>query len=140
VPLDRPHELKLFGGYQIPKIEVSLNGYYRTLSGQTYTPFNRVASGRVNWTSSVDVQLDEQGGYRNDLLRILDLRLEKVFSTGVHRFGIYADIENVFNAGTASTRNARYPSVAISGATVDFGGATAVIPARQATFGARWSF
>lgn len=140
VPLDRPHEFKVFVGYQIPKVEVALNALFRGTSGQTYTPFNRVAAGRVNWTGSVDVQLEEQGSHRVEALRLLDLRLEKVFSVDVHRFGIYVDIENALNSGDVLTRNARYPSVAISGNTVTFGGATAVTPARQATFGVRWSF
>ncbi|MEW6320250.1 MAG: TonB-dependent receptor [Acidobacteriota bacterium] len=140
VPLDRPHEFKLFAGYQIPKIEVALNGYFRALSGTTYTPFNRVSSSRFNWTSSIDVQLEEQGSYRNDKLALLDLRLEKVFNVGVHRFGIYADLENVFNSGTVITRNARFPSVSISGNSVAFGNATAVTSARQGTVGLRWSF
>jgi hypothetical protein len=140
VPLDRPHEFKLFAGYQIPKIEVSLNGYWRSLSGQTYTAFSRQAASRFNWTSSLDVQLEEQGTDRVETLNLLDLRLEKVFNAGVHRFGIYADIENVFNANAALTRNARYPTVSISGNPVQYGSVTAVTAARQTTFGVRWSF
>ncbi len=140
VPLDRPHEFKAFAGYQIPKIEVSVNGYFRSVSGQTYTPFSRQTAGRVNWTGSVDVQLEEQGTDRIKALNVLDVRLEKVFSIDVHRFGIYADIENVLNASAALTRNARFPSAAIAGNTVLYGGVTAVTAARQATFGVRWSF
>ena len=140
VPLDRPHEIKGFAGYQIPKVEVSLNAAFRRVSGQTYTPFTRVTAGRVNWTSSNDIQIDTQGSERIDALNVLDLRLEKVFSRDVHRFGIYADIENALNGSAILTRNARFPSASIAGNTVNFGGATAVTPARQITFGVRWSF
>ena len=140
VPLDRPHEVKVFAGYQVPVIEVAVNASFRGTSGTTYTPFNRVASGRVNWTSSVDVQLEPQGSYRNDAIRILDLRVEKVFAVDVHRFGVYVDVENATNSGIVTTRNARFPSVGIRGNTVLFGSATAVAPARQITIGARWSF
>jgi hypothetical protein len=35
---------------------------------------------------------------------------------------------------------ARFPSASIAGNTVNFGGVTAVTPARQITFGVRWSF
>ncbi|MGH9176674.1 MAG: hypothetical protein ACRD1H_20055, partial [Vicinamibacterales bacterium] len=87
-----------------------------------------------------DVQIEEQGSYRNDKLNIVDLRLEKVFNAGFNRFGVYADIENVFNAGTVSSRQTRFPLAAISGNDVLFGWPTAVISARQVTFGARWSF
>ena len=140
VPLDRPHEFKAFAGYQIPRIELSVNGYFRHLSGQTYTPFARVSATRVNWTASNDIQLEAQGNNRIKALRVLDLRLEKVFAVDVHRFGLYVDIENALNASAALTRNARFPSASIAGNTVAFGGVTAVTPARQVTFGARWSF
>ncbi len=140
VPLDRPHEFKAFVGYQVPKVEVSVNGIWRTLSGQTYTAFSRQAASRFNWTSSIDVHLEEQGTDRVETLNLLDLRVEKVFNAGVHRFGIYADIENVMNANASLTRNARYPTVSISGNTVQYGAVTAVTAARQTTFGVRWSF
>ncbi len=140
IPNDRPHEFKMFAGYQIPVIELAVNASFRGVSGTTYTPFNRVASGRINWTSSADVQLAPQGSYRNDPVRILDLRVEKVFSYDVHRFGIYADIENATNSGVITVRNNRFPSVGIRGNTVLFGSPTAVNAARQITIGARWSF
>jgi Carboxypeptidase regulatory-like domain len=140
VPLDRPHEFKLFGGYQIPKVEVSFNAYYRHVSGQAYTPFFRVAAGRVNWTASNDVQLETQGENRIKAQNIVDLRLEKVFSFDVHRFGIYADIENAFNASAILTRQARFPSASIGGNPVAFGNVATVTPSRQITIGARWSF
>jgi hypothetical protein len=140
VPLDRPHEFKAFAGYQVPRVEVSLNAYFRHVSGQTYTPFTPVTSGRINWTASNNIQLEEQGQHRIDALNVLDLRLEKVFSFDVHRFGLYADLENALNSSAVLTANARYPSVSIAGNTVNFGGVTAVTPSRQITFGARWSF
>jgi hypothetical protein len=140
VPLDRPHEFKAFIGYQIPVVEVALNAAVTAVSGQSYTPFFRFTAGTINWTTSNDVFIEPQGSYRNDPIRTLDLRLEKVFSAGVNRFGVYLDAENVFNAGTVSTRQTRYPGAAISGTFVDFGDPTAVISARQLTFGARWSF
>ena len=59
---------------------------------------------------------------------------------GYNRFGVYADIENLFNVGTAITAQTRFPSAAISGNAVLFGSPSAVTPARQVTFGARWSF
>jgi hypothetical protein len=140
VPLDRPHELKVFFGYQVPKIEVALNAYWQNMSGSTYTPFSRITASTINWTGSVDVQIEPQGSYRNDRLNVVDLRAEKVFNFGIHRFGLYADVENLFNAGIVSTRQTRFPSASISGNTVEFGWPTAVISARQLTFGTRWSF
>ena len=140
VPIDPRHEFKLFFGYQIPKIEVGANMYYRSVSGQTYTPFQRITAATINWTATNDVFIEEMGSYRNDRLNIVDLRLEKVFSANYNRFGLYMDMENLFNAGTVTTRQDRYPNATISGNVVNFGNATAVTPARQVTFGARWSF
>ena len=40
---DRTHEVKLMGGYTIPKLEVGLNAYYRAISGGTYTPQTSVS-------------------------------------------------------------------------------------------------
>ena len=140
VPIDPRHEFKLFVGYQVPRIEVGLNSYFRSVSGQTYTPFQRIATSTNNWTASTDVWIEPQGSFRNDRLNIVDLRLEKVFSTGFNRFGLYMDMENLFNAGTVTTRQDRYPSAVVGGNPVLFGNATAVTPARQVTFGARWSF
>jgi hypothetical protein len=70
----------------------------------------------------------------------VDIRAEKVFSAGINRFGVYLDVQNLFNAGTVTARQTRYPNRAISGSTVLFGDPTAVTPARQATVGLRWSF
>lgn len=140
VPNDRPHEFKLFAGYQVPVIEVAVNASFRGVSGTTYTPFNRITATRGNWTASQDIQIEPQGSYRNDPVRILDVRVEKVFSYDVHRFGIYADIENATNSGVITVRNNRFPSVGIRGNTVLFGSPTAVTAARQITVGARWSF
>ena len=73
-------------------------------------------------------------------LHIVDLRLEKVFSAGFNRFGVYADMENLFNVGTAITAQNRFPERDDFGEHRALRLATAVTPARQVTFGARWSF
>ena len=140
VPLDRPNEFKLFVGYQIPKVEVALNAYWRSLSGTTYTPFSRISASTINWTGSVDVLIEPQGTHRNPQLDIVDLRLEKVFPLGFNRLGIYADIENLFNTGTIVSAQTRFPSATISGNRVLFGAPTGINAARQVTFGGRWSF
>ncbi len=145
VPIDPRHEVKIFFGYQIPRIEVGLNTLFRSVTGNTYTPFQRITAGTFGWNTSNDVQIEPQGSFRNDTLNLVDLRLEKVFNAGFNRFGIYVDVDNLFNVGTVTTRQTRFPGASITSPTgdsvfVDFGGATAVTAARQATFGLRWSF
>jgi hypothetical protein len=140
VGFDRTHELKIFAGYQIPKIEVAANVYLRVLSGVPWTPFQRVSAGTFNWTGSIDLLLEERGKRRLETQRLVDLRLEKVFQFTGHRMGLYLDGENLFNAGFITGVQARNPSATISGTAVLLGGPTAVTSARQLTFGGRWSF
>jgi hypothetical protein len=140
VGFDRTHELKIFAGYQIPKIEVAANVYLRVLSGVPWTPFQRVSAGTFNWTGSIDLLLEERGNRRLETQRLVDLRLEKVFQFSGHRLGLYLDGENLFNAGFITGVQARNPSATISGTAVLLGGPTAVTSARQLTFGGRWSF
>jgi predicted RecA/RadA family phage recombinase len=140
VGFDRTHELKVFGGYQIPVIDVAANVYYRYLSGLPWTPFQRVSSSTFNWTGSIDMLLEPRGSRRNEAQQLIDLRLEKVFNVGDNRFGLYVDGENLFNAGFKTAVQTRNPSATISGTSVPLGGVTAVTAPRQFTFGGRWSF
>lgn len=144
----RPHELKVFGSYQVPRIEMSINGYYRWLSGRTYSPFQRYGSSQINYPTSAGRQpfLEPRGGRRLESESVLDLRLEKTFDLGGRqRLAVYGDFQNVFNAGTVTAVNSRYPEVSVTlddGSTfpVAFEGPTAIIEPRRMIFGARWSF
>jgi len=148
-----PHELKVFGSYQIPKIEVSLNGYYRYLSGTAYAAYQRFSSSEINYPSSRGRQpyIEPRGDRRLDSLSILDLRIEKSFRLGEGNgtLGVYADIQNMFNAGTADDVNDRYPEAsvallddegAVETAPIEFRAPTRIIRPRRWLFGARWSF
>jgi len=77
---------------------------------------------------------------RNDFVHYFDLRAEKVFNVGPHRFGVFADIVNLFNSSGITSRQTRYPSTSIGGNTVLYQAPTGVQGAVQTTFGARWSF
>ncbi len=140
VSYDRTNEVKIYAGYQIPKAEVMLGAYYRIINGTPYTPYGRVSAGTINWSTSVNVFLEPRGSKRNDTLQTLDLRAEKVFDYGIHRFGVYLDATNLFNVGTVTGRQTRVPSTSISGNTVLYGDPTSVTTARQVTLGLRWSF
>jgi hypothetical protein len=137
---DRTHEFKTYISYQIPVAEVSLNAYYRFLSGATFNPVQRLAGSVFNYSASIDVNLEPLGSRRNDGLNLVDLRAEKIFNVGINRFGVYLDVANLLNNGTVITRQTRYPNRAISGFNVAFNDPTAVTPGRQATVGLRWSF
>ena len=101
----------------------------------------------MNWPFAyyVTPNLTAPGAYRNDNFNQTDIRFEKVFSVGFNRFGIYADLQNLFNQGIATARQDRYPSRNIPGPNgetnnVAFGDPRTLMTVRQATFGFRWSF
>jgi hypothetical protein len=140
VGFDRKHEIKVFAGYQVPKIEVSANMYWRMMSGTPWTPFQRVSASTFNWIGSIDLLLEPRGSRRVENMQVMDLRLEKVFNIGENRLGLYADGENLFNSGYTTAVQTRNPSASIAGTSVPLGGVTAIITGRQFTFGGRWSF
>jgi hypothetical protein len=94
----------------------------------------------INYSANIDLNIEPLGNRRNDGLSLVDLRAEKIFKYGIHRFGVYIDVVNLFNVGTVTSRQTRYPNRGISGFNVLFGDPTAVTPARQGTVGLRWSF
>jgi hypothetical protein len=154
---DRRHEVKIFAGYQIPKIEVSVNGGWTYLSGWPYAANFRISGSstkRLYWPSTITVNLDPPGSHMNDNQTNLDLRLEKVVKVGINRFGLYFDIANALNELTVLSRQARFPDRTLScpgggdpnvcapGAdvVVAFGDPLTVTAGRQLTLGLRWSF
>ena len=138
--MDRTHEVKTYLSYQVPTIEVGLNAYYRIMSGITYTAYQHISASAFNYTRAIDVNLVPQGSGRNPTLQLIDLRAEKIFNAGVNRFGIYFDVENLFNVGTVTGTQSRYPNRTLIGHTVYFGAPSGITTGRQATLGLRWSF
>jgi hypothetical protein len=153
----RAHEVKAFVGYQVPVIEVAVNGYFTYLSGWPYAANRSVSSSTLNYVSSLTVNVDERGSSapqpvtKKSIYQVtdpearLDVRFEKVFKYGVHRFGVYVDVQNLSNQGAVTSRQTRYPNRSLTdvegnGFTSNFGDPLYLQNARQVTFGARWSF
>jgi outer membrane receptor protein involved in Fe transport len=141
---DRRHELKLMLGVQIPVVEVGLNGYFRSVSGQTYTPFQQFGTSVINFVSTGRrARLEPRGSRRNETENLVDLRLEKIFrfSGRKDRIAVYADISNALNSSRISNVIERYPVQTIAGVgDVDFGAPASLTAPRQIQVGARWSF
>jgi hypothetical protein len=137
---DARHELKVLGSYQIPRIDVALSGFFRAVSGTTYTPFQDLPGLPAPFPDSV--RLEPRGSRRTPTRTILDLRVEKVFGLGPRRLGVFADVINGFNASTVVAVQNRVPSASIPGfeEPVAFGAPSAILPARQVFLGARFSF
>ncbi|HSL23460.1 MAG TPA: hypothetical protein VK886_18165, partial [Vicinamibacterales bacterium] len=134
----RRHEFKAYFTYLVPRIDVMLGGNYTGLSGRPFTPYGQFGSGDLNLPSSSRRQifLAPRGSERNDFFHQVDLRAEKAFTVQTHRFGIYADMENLFNTASVTSRQTRYPS----SAGVAYKAPTGIQSPRQVTFGARWIF
>jgi hypothetical protein len=145
-PFDRRHEVKLFASYQVPVAEVMISGYWRYLSGFPYTPYSRMPASRFDWTNSINVNIEPRGKYVNDGDQNIDLRLEKVFDAGIHRFGVYADFANLLNTEVVLSRLTRYPNQTLTNPAngqdvrVLFGDPLSLNRGRQITLGGRWSF
>jgi hypothetical protein len=137
----RRHELKFNVEYNIPRIDVMLGGVYTGESGRPYTPYQQYSNLNLPSPSARrQIFLEPRGTERNDFYNNFDLRAEKAFRVQTHRFGVFADMANLFNTATVTTRQARVPSTSISGNTVLYKAPTAVQGARQITFGGRWGF
>ncbi len=137
---DRRHEIKIMAGYQIPVVEVAVDAYFQAISGYNYTPYASASKSTVNYTGSLSVNLEPRGSRVLPFDKELTLRAEKVFKVGIHRVGLYVDIANVFNAGIVTGVVGRVDGTSIQGKLVPFETPTALISARQATLGLRWSF
>ncbi|MCL4817988.1 MAG: TonB-dependent receptor [Vicinamibacteria bacterium] len=143
---DRPHELKVFLTWEVPKVDVSVTGFWRTISGTTYSPFQEYSSSQLNFPFRTGrrIFLEERGSRRLDTQNQLDLRLEKIFrfGGGAERLAVFADVANLFNSSRVVGVQTRAPEAAIGGVDqpIVFGAPTAITAARQVQLGARWSF
>lgn len=148
---DRRHEFKVLAGFEIPKVEVSVNAYYRFLSGIPYNVRYRLDStdrALLGYPSSPTTQrtmlLEPRGSASLENQSLLDLRVEKIFKLGGDsgRISVYADIANLFNAGTVSEVEDRVDGESLGPdlVHVPLGGPLSLVPPRQVTLGARWSF
>jgi Carboxypeptidase regulatory-like domain len=139
----RRHELKAYVSYQVPRADVLLGVYYNAMSGRPFAPFQQYTAGQLNLPSPASrrqILLEPRGSRRTDVFNQVDLRAEKMFSLSGNRFGVYADITNVFNTETILTVQNRVPNTTIAGETVNFLAPATLQPARQVTFGGRWRF
>jgi hypothetical protein len=157
---DRTHEVKAMLGVRIPKAEVSVNAYFRSVSGGTYAPYVQLSGTAVGYSTTGYFfassagrrpSLEPRGNRRLDTLNVLDLRLEKIFKVGGgdHRVSVYSDILNALNVDTITsvfnnvggTSVLNPPPAALGSTTVvPFGGPGSVAAPRQIQIGARWTF
>jgi hypothetical protein len=136
---DFRHELKLLGSYRVPGVELGLNAYFLLVSGYTYTPLAQIAVGP---DATDQVPLEPRGNRRLPHQAMLNVRVERAVEVGRGRVGFYVDVTNLFNANTATSPQDRFPSTAIEGydQPILLGAPLKILPPRQTTLGARWTF
>ena len=112
------HEFKLLGSYQIPKIETTVQR--RTCAATSGLPYARVqqfSSSTLNTTGLSStyrrLNITSRDAYSLPNLSQLDLRIEKTFMVSSNRFGIYADLQNIFNKGTITSVIQRPTSITL---------------------------
>jgi hypothetical protein len=137
----RRHELKLFGTYQIPRIDVNLSAHYRLISGETYT-YSQLYPQQINFPSFLGRQplIEQRGRHRYPAENLLDVRIEKVLKVHRGQIGVYADISNLFDAAQINGVQTRVPALAVEGVNLPAGTPTSLVAPRQVTLAARWSF
>ena len=143
---DRRHEFKVYATYMIPVVDVGLNAIWQSLSGRTWTPFQRFTTAQTGFgvsSAGREYFLEPRGSRRMPTQHTLDLRFDKQFRIGQRdRISAYVDFANVFNKATILDFQARSPSIAVSGIDepIDVGAPSSVISPRQITIGGRWAF
>jgi hypothetical protein len=138
---DRPHELKILGTFVIPKIEVSISPYWKSVSGYAYEVQQTVSRSATNLpfalvsSTARTIRLEPRGTRRTDMQHRLDIRAEKIFKIkqGDERLAVYADVFNVFNANYNTDV---FNNVADSTFLAPF----SITTPRQITLGVRWTF
>ena len=101
---DPTHMIKLQGTYVLP-FDISFNAYLRGITGNAWTTRVRTYAfnqGRITFFA------EPRGSNHYDMQKILDLRLEKIFTLAQkYRLGIMVDVFNVFNADTITSWGTR---------------------------------
>ncbi len=128
-----------FSGTYMAPLGIQLGAFLQSKVGileQRTTVFRAVdpdGGPRLNQQSQVTLKVEAKGDQKTDAINVLNLRASKyfVFSTG-HRVQFDFDLFNLFNSSAPITATWQ------SGRT--FGYATAVVPARIARIGFRYTF
>ena len=101
---DQTHMIKIQGTYVLP-LDISLSGYFRAITGNSWT--SRVRTGGYN-QGRITFLTEPRGANHYPMQKILDLRLEKVFTLArKYRLGLMVDVFNVFNDDTITSWGTR---------------------------------
>jgi Carboxypeptidase regulatory-like domain len=95
---DPTHMIKIQATYIIPVIDLSVNAYFRGITGDAWAARYRTRTlnqGRVTFN------VEPRGSNHYPMEKLLDVRLEKIFTISQkYRLGVLLDVFNVFNTDT----------------------------------------
>jgi len=138
-------QVKAFGSYTIPKIDVQVSGAFQSIPGPQLAAnlvvpnaTVRPSLGRdlIGGAANVTVNLVPPGAMFGDRLNQLDMRFAKLLKAGRTRTSVNLDVYNLFNVSTVLAENATYSNATITGWRVP----TTIVTARFAKFSVQFDF
>jgi len=102
---DPTHMLKIQGTYILP-FDISLNAYFRAITGNAWAP--QVETARLNQGRTF-VFIEPRGSRHYPIQKTLDLRMEKIFTlASKYKIGLIFDVFNVFNDNSITSWGTTY--------------------------------
>jgi len=138
-------QVKAFGSYTIPKIDVQLSGAFQSIPGPQLAAnivipnaAVRPSLGRdlIGGAANVTVNLVPPGTTFGDRLNQLDMRFAKLIKAGRTRTSLNLDVYNLFNVSTVLAENATYSNATLTGWRVP----TTIVTARFAKISVQFDF
>jgi hypothetical protein len=138
-------QIKAFGSYTIPRIDVQVSGAFQSIPGPPLAAnlvvpnaTVRPSLGRdlIGGAANVTVNLVAPGAMFGDRLNQLDMRFAKLVKAGRTRTSVNLDVYNLFNVSTVLAENSTYSNATITGWRVP----TTIVTARFAKFSVQFDF
>jgi len=138
-------QVKLFGAYTLPKVDVQISGAFQSIPGPQLAANQVIPNAQVKTSlgrdliggaANVTVNLVPPGSMFGDRLNQLDLRFAKLLRYGRTRTSLNLDLYNVFNVSTVLAENSTYSNASITGWRVP----TTIVTARFAKISVQFDF
>jgi hypothetical protein len=138
-------QMKLFGAYTVPKVDVQISGAFQSIPGPQLAANQVIPNAQVRpslgrdligGAANVTVNLVPPGSMFGERLNQLDLRFAKLLRFGQTRTSLNLDVYNVFNVSTVLAENSTYSNASITGWRVP----TTIVTARFAKISVQFDF
>jgi hypothetical protein len=138
-------QVKLFGAYTVPKVDVQISGAFQSIPGPQLAANQVVPNAQIKpslgrdligGAANATINLVPPGSMFGDRLNQLDLRFAKLLRYGRTRTSLNLDVYNVFNVSTVLAENSTYSNTSITGWRVP----TTIVTARFAKISVQFDF